>query len=289
VTDLLPLILVGAGYTGLLGSLLGRMIAIGRRVQKRLLNIAREDLHFENPQSPTFAKHNTIRGTWNGKDVSIAIHRQAGAGTRGAIVEMTLNTDLTDRVYIRNRATMELYPPIRAIMFRKFPQVSLSNPSDQSAFRVQGNADTIEKLLASPASRRLLVKNLIDADSELVLNHGKLRIFRYTRMRMHDNDPIIEEKLREILIQQWDLLRTVLAVIEPSSLQVEERQALALHCPYCKGELTDNYDLLRCSECATLHHESCWRENGHCSVFGCAGFPTPFVKERGNQAMRNIE
>lgn len=59
---------------------------------------------------------------------------------------------------------------------------------------------------------------------------------------------------------------------------LEERQALAIHCPYCKGEIVERENLIRCSQCSTLHHETCWRENGRCSVFACSGVSMPFEK-----------
>lgn len=50
-------------------------------------------------------------------------------------------------------------------------------------------------------------------------------------------------------------------------------------CPYCRDKLSIRSEIDSCSACRTLHHRSCWTENGHCSVFGCSGFQTE-VDER---------
>ena len=42
-------------------------------------------------------------------------------------------------------------------------------------------------------------------------------------------------------------------------------------CPYCKGEFTENDDVVVCSECEMPHHKDCWIENQGCTTFGCNG------------------
>ena len=42
-------------------------------------------------------------------------------------------------------------------------------------------------------------------------------------------------------------------------------------CPYCRSELSTKDSLVICRSCKTVHHESCWRINHRCSVFGCRG------------------
>jgi hypothetical protein len=44
----------------------------------------------------------------------------------------------------------------------------------------------------------------------------------------------------------------------------------SLNCPYCKSPIESGSPAVRCPECATLHHSSCWEENGACSIFGCS-------------------
>lgn len=46
-----------------------------------------------------------------------------------------------------------------------------------------------------------------------------------------------------------------------------------LQCPYCRDRI-EAYELrVRCTNCRTAFHSSCWSENGKCSVFGCFGKP----------------
>ncbi|MBI3724340.1 hypothetical protein HY251_10370, partial [bacterium] len=56
-----------------------------------------------------------------------------------------------------------------------------------------------------------------------------------------------------------------------------ERRAFQSHagsprCAYCHEDVIGNEpDLIACSSCATVLHESCWSDNGRCTVLGCAG------------------
>jgi len=40
-------------------------------------------------------------------------------------------------------------------------------------------------------------------------------------------------------------------------------------CPYCRGELSATDAVVECTNCGTLLHESCWKENGQCTTWGC--------------------
>ena len=49
-------------------------------------------------------------------------------------------------------------------------------------------------------------------------------------------------------------------------------------CPYCSTEITSRDRVIYCEKCGIPHHESCWRENGGCTTYGCTGrigSPTP--------------
>lgn len=41
-------------------------------------------------------------------------------------------------------------------------------------------------------------------------------------------------------------------------------------CPYCR-ELLQGGNAVCCALCGTVHHEECWNEIRHCSVYGCKG------------------
>lgn len=42
-------------------------------------------------------------------------------------------------------------------------------------------------------------------------------------------------------------------------------------CPYCKSVLTENDEIVVCSDCDMPHHKDCWVENKGCTTFGCQG------------------
>jgi len=41
-------------------------------------------------------------------------------------------------------------------------------------------------------------------------------------------------------------------------------------CPFCRGILDAKRDsVVSCAECGTRLHQSCWKENGQCTTWGC--------------------
>jgi hypothetical protein len=41
-------------------------------------------------------------------------------------------------------------------------------------------------------------------------------------------------------------------------------------CPYCRGRLNERIEpVFECKQCHTRLHESCWKENRHCTTWGC--------------------
>lgn len=42
-------------------------------------------------------------------------------------------------------------------------------------------------------------------------------------------------------------------------------------CPYCKGLIAENSEVVICSACEMPHHRECWIENSGCTTFGCTG------------------
>jgi hypothetical protein len=42
-------------------------------------------------------------------------------------------------------------------------------------------------------------------------------------------------------------------------------------CPYCRFPLKQGEQVSACGACSAVQHSDCWRENGGCSVLGCAG------------------
>src|SRR5512133_2236576 len=48
---------------------------------------------------------------------------------------------------------------------------------------------------------------------------------------------------------------------------------IATVCPYCRGAIENESELLGCDGCGTQHHPDCYAENGGCTVFGCRCAP----------------
>lgn len=40
-------------------------------------------------------------------------------------------------------------------------------------------------------------------------------------------------------------------------------------CPVCNTELSDNSEIVVCTECKIAHHKECWQRNNGCSTFAC--------------------
>jgi len=56
-------------------------------------------------------------------------------------------------------------------------------------------------------------------------------------------------------------------------------------CPYCRMPFEENGPArIFCTACGTPHHEDCYRENGGCTVFGCARAPADDPKLQVSQS-----
>lgn len=60
---------------------------------------------------------------------------------------------------------------------------------------------------------------------------------------------------------------------------------MEVRCPFCREPIAARKDGVRCTRCATPHHDACWRENqGRCTVAGCAGQSTlPFTRRAASR------
>ena len=52
---------------------------------------------------------------------------------------------------------------------------------------------------------------------------------------------------------------------------MNNREFVGKICPYCKCVLTEDDEIVVCSECEMPHHRDCWIENQGCTTFGCLG------------------
>lgn len=54
-------------------------------------------------------------------------------------------------------------------------------------------------------------------------------------------------------------------------------------CPYCRANVDESTKHVSCRNCGAWHHSDCWKDNGGCTVFGCASrlrSPSPFFSLR---------
>lgn len=60
---------------------------------------------------------------------------------------------------------------------------------------------------------------------------------------------------------------------------------MEVRCPFCREPIAARKDGVRCTRCATPHHDACWRENqSRCTVAGCAGQGTlPFTRRAASR------
>lgn len=67
-----------------------------------------------------------------------------------------------------------------------------------------------------------------------------------------------------------------------AEIAIEGNSRATVVCPYCKEilgpqrvqntqRIRKTKETIACPRCRTLHHETCWNQNGRCSVFGCIG------------------
>ena len=223
-----------------------------------------------------------LRGMWNGMPVHLSIRPPHGeTQTKMMIFKLEIDLNQAGHFYLRNRARPLIYDwaqrPISRWMLPK--ETSFSNKEDNSLFAANTEEpEIVDGLLNSIAARKQILRNVIESDGELVLEGGKLRVLRMTRMNLKSKDEASLHQIENILGEEWDLLRTVTAILQPLQLRVSDRSAAEVECPFCKNELNELATLVRCSSCNTYHHQTCFMENGRCSVYGCVGFAVPVLK-----------
>jgi len=59
---------------------------------------------------------------------------------------------------------------------------------------------------------------------------------------------------------------------KPDIMKANQQQANK-PCPFCTSPIILGDDIAVCRDCSAVLHESCWRENGGCSTYGCASSP----------------
>jgi hypothetical protein len=223
-----------------------------------------------------------LKGSWNGMPVHISMRPPHGESqSKMMIFKLEIDLKQPGRFYLRNRARPLIYDwaqrPISRWVLPK--ETSFSNKEDNSLFAANTvEPEVVDRLLNSVAARKQILRNVIDSDGELVLEGGKLKILRMARMNLKTKDEASLHQIEKILREEWDLLRTVTAVLRPLQLHVSDRSAAEVECPFCKSELNELASLVRCASCNTYHHQTCFMENGRCSVYGCVGFAVPVLK-----------
>src|SRR5262249_50663917 len=156
-----------------------------------------------------------------GLPVSIEIDGVQKSALKVVMIKLAIGKE-HQRFYLQNATLPMIYNfPFRSIRNARNPARLKLNPADDAMFAAfsEDPAD-VEKLLTRPSPRRLLVRNLIEEDGEFHLEDGKLIALRTTRMRIRTGDAKNMEALDQMLRDQWDLMRTALAVLVPSKMKV---------------------------------------------------------------------
>lgn len=83
------------------------------------------------------------------------------------------------------------------------------------------------------------------------------------------------QEIEQKVIQMWFLVTTI-----SFQLANQKQDINLLKCPYCRSMLNDGVRIVRCNECHTLFHESCWQENGQCAIFRCYGSTSEAVENK---------
>jgi hypothetical protein len=66
-----------------------------------------------------------------------------------------------------------------------------------------------------------------------------------------------------------DALGAIALVFETPRIRVGTAREDEARCAYCHADVADSDGVVKCSRCATLLHEDCWREHGSCPALGC--------------------
>ena len=134
-----------------------------------------------------------------------------------------------------------------------------------------------ESLLVSPASvqraYRELVKEgflnlesnggapLISGKSQSLANPERADLFQQFAESV--------QTLRKAGVE-WEEIESIFEDLK-DDLRRDSGKSVKSACPYCRERMKPDDSCVRCMLCRTTHHEDCWEEAGHCSVYGCAG------------------
>ena len=153
-------------------------------------------------------------------------------------------------------------------------------------------ADLAETLLISPqavsrAYRELAKEGLLELrrDGPAISRTAHSRAFRKLADVVQQFMESVESATWNGL--SWEDLESILQMLKSQDLQQKENVVPSIFkklyfdavtgrsdkamCPYCREGIADASRVVSCLLCRTVHHQECWEETGHCSVFGCKG------------------
>jgi hypothetical protein len=115
----------------------------------------------------------------------------------------------------------------------------------------------------------LLAQNLQSPDDEFRIFHNRMIVKRRINFAGFLYQNISE--LKTFVWEEWDLIQAAIEVTKRVTTRANALKDPDTICPFCRVALEDTTPLIICSVCGSWHHDSCWREHGRCSIFGCSG------------------
>ncbi|MCI0446138.1 hypothetical protein L0244_10100 [bacterium] len=215
----------------------------------------------------------TVDGDWHGTQVTLETS-PIFSGTE-TLLKLQIPTSFHFRIRrARNFYNYDVIEFLTKISSRKF-RYPKSSVEDFEIF--SDDPSVPNHILNQSALRQRLERCIRSQYDELEIDGNwilmKTCIYKYSLFSRID-----WKEIEERLVNMWFLATTISSVLP----LIAKNDINLLKCPYCRGMLNEGLMIVRCNECHTMFHESCWSENGKCAIFRCYGSTSEPIEAKVN-------
>ena len=235
-------------------------VVVEQRNRKTLLEVATElGFQFQEIKASGFTR--PFQGKWDGIQLCFEAADAGHRSSRHTRMRWTVEISSAAYVLIQNR--LEKWEPNTS------PVINPITKNTHDCFVQSDNPLFAWGILNDANCQSLLVQALQSSDDELRIVHNKMILDHRINLAGPSYRNIPE--LRNLFKQDLDLIKSLLSVIRRMTIRANALEDPDTICPFCRVALEKTMQLIICSACGSWHHDSCWREHGRCSIFGCTG------------------
>jgi hypothetical protein len=263
-------------------ALIALMLLNGWRTDKKLLSLLittaeklgiSKLIRIQDLQIQWLAHHIVLAGSWNHKIPTI----ETSAIIGGLEIILQLNVPSSTHMRIRRVRNFHNYDLLEYLTKTSFGILEKEKASIDDFEIISDDPAIANHIFNHPDLLQVLNHCIRSQYDELNFDKNQISIkaccYNYSLFSR-----VNWKELEKKLIQMW-LLVTSIAAFPQMNLKTDIN---LVKCPYCRGMLNEGLRIVRCNECHTMFHESCWQENGQCAIFRCYGSKTEAIDIKQN-------